>query len=479
MKKSVSRAMSTADQAIRSFHRISLITAVAVLAACSGAVEPTTASEALAVQSSPLSQADASTVAAPAAPSMIGSIKLPAWTQCAVSESGNANPSHSDIVFAGFDGKVHFTPPPSDWGTKLNFNCSLNGNPQGTYIVDFNDTSTFTEESQPALAAQPVGARPALTGDLTSLSNSQLLEQGYPPRPDPQADPQQYSRWVDAVSSPVSVFQPVPITHIGVHAYGQYKGSTTCNWTGFVQSADGFPSSLGCGITTNWAGATYTEYVFTSYVPWVSGCLSNDCGTGIWAGIGGTVVATYGTSNLIQSGFFMDALGNSSLFVEFTPASLVVPTLPTGDNFAHGDEFQIWGWTASQSNCAYTTSFNNTSFGCFGFQDITKGWSYSATPMAQSRGGSGNVFIPTSGELIAEEPSGFTNSNYSNTNVSGGFYDENETYHADPGASSATDPYIYVQQNDGSGNPLNLAQWTNGTQNTPRDPVTFIQQNSN
>jgi len=98
--------------------------------------------------------------------------------------------------------------------------------------------------------------------------------------------------------------------------------------------------------------------------------------------------------------------------------------------------------------------------------------------MEQPRG-SGNYFVPTSGEMIVEDTAGNLNADYTNTNGYGGFYDQNESYHADPGVSSATDPYIYVQQNDGSGNALNVAVWASGVQYTPRDPATFIQQNSN
>jgi len=325
----------------------------------------------VAVQSSALSQADASTTgAASPAPSIVGSIALPPWTECAVQPaSGSVDPSHSGVVFAGSDGKVHFTPPPPDWGTKLTFNCSLSGSPQGTHLVDFNDTSTFTEESQAALDAQPISTRPGLTGDPTALSNSQLLEQGYPPRPDPQADPSQYSRWLDAISRPVTVFQPVPITHIGLHAYGQYIGSGTCNWTGFVQSADSFPNE-NCGLTTNWTGTTYSIYHFYSSVPWITSA----GGTALWAGIGGLNVSTFGVSNLIQSGFWMTNTGVSHLFVEFTPGFIVspLPGLPSGDQIARGDQFYMWGWSASTSACAYTGSYNNTNYGCFGFQNITK-----------------------------------------------------------------------------------------------------------
>ena len=444
----------------------------------------------MASHAAPLSLANAGGGVTSAASPIVASLSMPPWTACTVYPTGsNANdPSHSAIVFAGRDGKIHFTPPPADWGRKLTFDCGLTGAPLAKHQVNLDDTSTFTEESQETLAAKPVGTRAALTGDFTLLSNGQLLEQGYPPRPDPQADPGQYARWVAAVSTPVTVFEPVPITYLGLGMYGQYEGSTSCTWTGFVQSADNFPN-LGCPLTTNWAGTTYSIYHFYSSVPWVtSGCgLGTNCATGIWAGIGGTRVAGFTqTSDLIQSGFVMQTNGNSSLFVEFAPGPISGPSLPTGDLYGRGDQFYIWGWSASQSSCAYTGSFNNTNFGCFGFQDITKGWTYSSTAMAQPIPPSSpsSFFLPTSGEMIAEMSTGlayppYSNANYTNTPGYGGFYDQNEAYHPDPGASSATDPYFYTQQNDGSGNPLNVATWANGTQYVPRDPATFIFQNSN
>ncbi len=171
--------------------------------------------------------------------------------------------------------------------------------------------------------------------------------------------------------------------------------------------------------------------------------------------------------------------GLAGLFIEFAPGQIAAPQLPLGDGYGRGDQFYIWGWSASQSSCAWTGSFNNTNFGCFGFQDTTKGWTYSSTAMAQPR--PPGLFLPTSGELATEVSPGTTNAVYTNTPGYGGFYDENNPtiYHPDPGVASATDPYIYVQQNGSSGDPLSVATWANGLQFPPRDPATFIFQNPN
>jgi hypothetical protein len=187
-------------------------------------------------------------------------LPMPPSTECVVYPEGVSNdPSRNDIVVVDASGEIRFYQPPSAWGTKISFQCTLNGIPQGNYLVDLNDSSTFTAESKSELEPYIVGTRPVLAGDLSTISNNHLLQNGYPPRPDPVQTPSQYARWVQSVTQPMDILSSVQIAWLGPKAnVGSYVGSTLSgDWTGFIQCASGFTSEPGNPLTTTlWAANT-------------------------------------------------------------------------------------------------------------------------------------------------------------------------------------------------------------------------------
>jgi hypothetical protein len=448
--------------------------------ACSGRTNPDPMSSSRSVASSTISTqaltvpAPAAEAGAPAADTIdytwSAAIILAPGTKCTVHPQGaSGDPSHTDYVTAGADGEARFYPPPPDWGTQLTFQCALNGTSQPPLLVDLNDGSTFKRETEAELTPHVLRTLPALTGDLSALSHSALRNSGYPPRPDPAASPDQYAHWQNAVTKSAQVFSVVLISALGRWA-NTYQGSITCNWTGFVQSANGF-ANLGCGIVTNYTGTLYQEYALSMPAP--SSSCSTGCNSVLWGGIGGTNVNLslfgLGVMNtvLIQSGFNLTGNSTGRPFIEYTPAGITNAPLPGGDLYSANDQFIVWGWSGN-SDCSISLSGQA---GCFGFWDVTKNWAFDSPSMNVPY--NGGTFFPSSAEFISEYVSQ-QNPSYGISSMYGDAWDSNDNLHPDPGASGATDPYVYVQQNNGSGVPYSIAEWGNATVSSPQDPMFFL-----
>jgi hypothetical protein len=178
-------------------------------------------------------------------PAYAMAIPVPEGTICTVTPEGvTGDPPHSDTIFAGHRGEARFYPPASDWGTRLAVTCKNNGSPSQQLVVDINDASTFKLETQAEHAPRKIRVRPALTGDLSTLSTNDLLRQGYPPRPDSTANPDMYRQWVPDVSHPMDVYEAVLTSRLGVRGTGIYEGNFNtfqpAPWSAFVQSPAGF-----------------------------------------------------------------------------------------------------------------------------------------------------------------------------------------------------------------------------------------------
>jgi hypothetical protein len=92
-----------------------------------------------------------------------------------------------------------FFAPPVDWGAQLELACSDASGQIGDYTVDLTSALLF-ERKQSSLVGY---IRPALTGDPLSYSQQELIQAGYPRRPNPSSD--MYHRWQRAVSIDVTV----------------------------------------------------------------------------------------------------------------------------------------------------------------------------------------------------------------------------------------------------------------------------------
>jgi hypothetical protein len=74
---------------------------------------------------------------------------------------------------------------------------------------------------------------------------------------------------------------------------------------------------------------------------------------------------------------------------------------------------------------------------------------------------------------VVETPPGSPGNAVSDSFIIGGYaIDDNGTLHWEPGNTSGTDPFQYVQEGD-----FNTALWANGTVDSPKDPISLLYNN--
>ncbi len=434
---------------------------------------------------------------------------MPAWTQCTVTPQGaGRNDPRIDAIQADEDGEARFSPPPSTWGTKLLLNCTLNGT-SSQYLVDLNDSSTFRRESGSDLAPRPNGTLPALTGDLSAISQDDLVQQGYLPRPAGPIGSPAYNQWVASVSKPTIKFMPVGVEHLGVYNYGTYKGTVSAApWNAGIEMATaGFPLT-----SLNPSGTSYptsnsqlfNAYQFVITVPYYYGCSSGTCATSIWGGIGGSLITgTNGqlitpTSSLIQSGweiasnqspniqlmweYFVTGSSNSPNCGGFNTAAM-----PPG-SFSSGDQILMDTYAVTSSACT-TLAINSAPWACYYWEDTSVNPYVIVGPkklQVPSCSGDKPNWIPTTWEFAAEVSGGGSGGGYRNANygdsemVYGSAGDYTGNWHADPGNPVYSgDPYLYFQTNASSGDVLSNGIWFSGYTWDPVDPFSVFWDNNN
>jgi hypothetical protein len=405
-------------------------------------------------------------------------VPMPSSSRCVIHPEGITDDStRSDTVYAGADGEIRFRQPPEAWGTRLTLECTLDGGQRTNAVVDLNDSSTFKSESRSDLEPRVMGVRPALTGDLSTVSRDELRQLGYPPRPDPQKNPEKYAAWVKKVTKPADLLDAVQVSALGTKAT-TYEGSSTIGaWTGFAQSASGFTAVYG-DFAANW-GTLYEEYEAEMLAPVNFGC--TNCSTSaIWVGIGGVQTEFLGgalPTSLIQSGFYFQPRGTTveiDPYIEFAPGGVKFLPRPGNQKYAGGDVFTIWGW-AADANCNLNTA---PSYACFWFEDDTNNWvingSVPAPTGAKDINGNTIFWVPSTVEYIAEKNGPGQNPNYWFDSMQGMAWDSNGTLHTDPGDPNGTDPYVMFTQIAPSGNPYSTAQWNKGSLGAPQDPIVLV-----
>jgi hypothetical protein len=481
-----------------------LLLAITILCmACSGGVDDHSGGPASLApepvqrtQAALASSADGGGAAASTDSTWAAAVSMAPWTQCTVSPDGaSSGESPTAMIQAGADGEARFFPPPSSsWGTQLILKCSLNGSPS-QYVVDLNDSSTFKRESGSDLDARPNGMRPALTGDLSAISQDALLRQGYSQRPDPIGSPRQYANWVKSVTSPASKFMPVSVTSLTVQGDGDiyYEGNlgNDCTpWTGFIQSAAGFVFDSCETNNTQSSSQLYESYFTIMLQPVYYGCSFGNCDTLLWAGIGG--LSVYGVStqpSLLQSGFQVTSFGNLgrvNLYWEYLNAGWQsnhnngggahLASMPSG--FNSGDEIWVWGWAAPSSSCGLDATA--APWACFEWEDRNTYTVAGPYPVQIPTGTS--KWLPTTFQFIAEvEINGYNNAGYGQTVMEYSWaYDWNGTGHPDPGQSSSTDAWVYAQATAvPSGDDYNNGYWYNGNVTWAETPYTIAYDNAN
>jgi len=226
--------------------------------------------------------------------------------------------------------------------------------------------------------------RPALSeNDLLRLPDEDLLERGYPIRPNPEDAPEAFNSWRRAVSAPAAFIEPQlvsrpDITH-GLVSIVHGPASSN-NWSGFELRGAG---------PYDWVSGSWI-------VPPVSGELNTTTYSAFWIGLDGD-----GTSDLVQDGTEQDNVNIDFGFVQLTFSTFYawtefLPQQPTEQQITNfpinpGDSIfsEVWVGNAGSSPTL------SGAFGVFFFENTTTSqYTYIYTPVGSTVvGGSEAVWI--------------------------------------------------------------------------------------
>jgi hypothetical protein len=133
-------------------------------------------------------------------------IRTIADSACTVHPADSNDGTQNLKLFADDQGLIRFHVTPASESIHLVAECETDANAMTHQIelrASFDSDPSFPAPVPMESNLAPKGIhRPALTGDPMLLSERELLQHGYPPRPDPQKAPEAYQGWLRAVSTP-------------------------------------------------------------------------------------------------------------------------------------------------------------------------------------------------------------------------------------------------------------------------------------
>ena len=261
--------------------------------------------------------------------------------------TGTNQTGQTITTYADDDGIVHLYYPTAPTAAQLpDLACIENGK-EVTRHVQLQVAGTA-----PALLAGVKPSvhrvRPALPGNPLALSQTELLDGGYPIRPDPALAPQAYSRWSQLVSSPANEIAPKLVERPQRHS-GTWSLSTSNIWSGYAISSP----------------VTYEEVWGDWKLPNVSSSVPNGWASP-WIGLDG-----FGTGGLIQDGVdlivYQTIVLSPMPWIEYFPAnSIYISNFPVSP----GDElFSIVASTDANGNLSASGSD-----GWFYLYDVTNNY---------------------------------------------------------------------------------------------------------
>ncbi|MGP0074464.1 MAG: G1 family glutamic endopeptidase [Bryobacteraceae bacterium] len=131
------------------------------------------------------------------------SVRALAGLQCLIYPEGST-PSAGLTVFTDDDGYARFhavRQTAADKVQRLTLDCKDSAGRPSVFSVDLTSDETFAPRPL-NLATERGTDRPALAGDPLSYSQSELIQAGYGLRPDPEKEPDAYSRWLASAVQP-------------------------------------------------------------------------------------------------------------------------------------------------------------------------------------------------------------------------------------------------------------------------------------
>lgn len=215
---------------------------------------------------------------------------------CDLHAEGVADPAKTLRIYANEEGyvKVHVgSKQGSGVDSRVQLDCAAAGETV-TYPLHFR-SSSFPTDDMPApqtVIPAPKGSRilPALTDETArQLSDEDVLQLGYSPRPDAAASPDNYAKWLERFSRPITLLPPHSINHPNIAHKGnlQAGSETSSNWSGF-EAHSGARSYI--AVQAQW----YVPDIFRGEPNYVTH-------SSTWVGLDGD-----GTSDLVQAGTEQD-----------------------------------------------------------------------------------------------------------------------------------------------------------------------------
>jgi len=173
---------------------------------------------------------------------------------CDLHAAGVNDPAHTMRLYGNIEGYVrfHFTPMQDIQDAHLQLDCTTQ-EAVTTHPLHLRIAETPTEDmpapegSIPAPKGSKI--RPALTDAAArQLSGEEVIDLGYPPRPDSTESPDAYAAWLDYVSRPITILPPhsvsrAEVSHSPQNVTEGLSTNSTSIWSGFV--ATGLPGSYG------------------------------------------------------------------------------------------------------------------------------------------------------------------------------------------------------------------------------------------
>lgn len=224
-------------------------------------------------------------------------------------EPGSAAPPEHDLkLFSDASGIASFDASPTDRARDseiiLVLRCQNSAGQMRQRIflraaIRPTALAPFPPATNPQLNQPALEVVPPITGDPAAYSDDQLLQLGYPLRPDPTTNPRAYAQWSAAVSKPIKIIQAQTASNTGVQHVTYTKGSG--NWSGF-ELIPYLPNA------NNDTMAPWVEIAGHWLVPQVIGEVLRTAHSSIWAGLDGDGQFLRQSAALVQAGTEQDAL---------------------------------------------------------------------------------------------------------------------------------------------------------------------------
>jgi len=287
---------------------------------------------------------------------------------CDLHAAGVSDAAHTLRLYANGDGyvKVHVNAKQeSQEDVRVQLDCAVAGNVT-TYPLRLRAGPSPTEDmpAPQTVMPTPKGSKvlPALTAEeAEQLSDDDLRTRGYPARPDAAASTDQYVRWLDHVSRPLTVLPPHSVSRSDIsHGLRHVEESTGTapNWSGYELRG---PNRSYMQVTANWNVPEIVAYEpgYTTY-------------SSVWVGIDGDP-SDGGPHDLVQAGTEQDSADIFWSFTAYSTWTELLPNQPTAQDYGlspnPGDNMEVHVWI---SNGLGTPANPSGTEACFTIIDRTQ-----------------------------------------------------------------------------------------------------------